>query len=83
MTLIPTEVICHAGYKAEEYPLHFLGMDGWVEVAEVVDRWYQGTRHPEWPESDYFRVRGDDDELHLLKHDREHNQWYLAAGDLV
>jgi hypothetical protein len=72
-----TQVECHAGYKADEYPTRFLGPDGWVDVVEIADRWYQGASDPQYPLSDYFRVRGNDGSLCLLKHDREADAWFL------
>jgi hypothetical protein len=27
---------------------------------------------------DYFRVRGDDGEIHLLRHSRKADAWYLV-----
>ena len=81
MDLFPTEVKCHAGHKADEYPTRFLGMDGWVDVAEVVDQWHQGTRDPEFSISDYFRVRGSDAKFCLLKHDCEADSWFIVTRD--
>ena len=80
MDLLPTEVKCHAGHKADEYPTRFLGMDGWVDVLEVVDRWSQGGGDPKFSVSDYFRVQGNDSKMHLLKHDRGTDRWLLVTG---
>ena len=80
MKLLTTEVECHAGHKADEYPTRFLGLDGWVDVLEVVDQWYEGGRMAGCPVTDYFRVRGSDGILCVLKHDREADRWYLLAG---
>lgn len=43
-------------------------------VAEVVD---------EWPSSDhrYFKVRGDDGGLYILRHDLSENAWSLTLFD--
>ena len=80
MELLATEVECHAGHKADEHPTRFLGLDGWVDVVEVVDQWYQGARNPEYPIADYFRVRGNDGDVCLLKHDREADRWYVVTS---
>lgn len=78
MELFPTEVRCYAGHKADEAPRRFAQGDRWIEVAEILDRWYQGDRDPEWPIADYFKVVGDDGQEYLLKHDREYDEWFLA-----
>ena len=78
MQLIPIQVECYAGHKADETPRRFLSGDGWIEVVEVLDRWYQGAGDPEWPIADYFKVLGADRREYLLKHDRESDAWYLS-----
>jgi hypothetical protein len=40
-------------------------------VAEVLDRWLD-------PEHRYFKVRGDDDSLYILRHDMGTLQWELT-----
>lgn len=78
MKLLPTQVQCYSGYKADEFPLWFMLKGAWVEVREVTDRWYQGEQHPEWPMADYFKVLAKDGQEHLLKHDRETDAWFLV-----
>ncbi len=58
MELIPIQVQCYAGYKADESPCRFFLGDIWIEVQEILDRWYQGNRDSEWPIADYFKVLG-------------------------
>ena len=50
----------------------------WLEVKGILDRWYQGDRDPEWPIADYFRVTAADGRDYLLRHDREHGEWFLT-----
>ncbi len=59
MELIPTDVRCYAGYKAEETPRRFLLEGKWLEVSDVLDRWHQEDRDPEWPTADYFKVTAE------------------------
>ena len=56
MKLIPIEVECHSGYKADEYPKYFTRDNDRYEIYEVTDRWYQGETNPEYPVSNYFNV---------------------------
>ncbi len=76
LTLIQVEF--YAGHKADESPSRFYWQDRWIEVAEIADRWYQGSEDPEWPMADYFKVSDDHSHLYLLKHDRESAEWYMA-----
>jgi len=78
MVLLPIQVECYAGHKADETPRRFLVEGKWVEVEEVVDRWYQVESLPEWPRADYFKVRGADQREYLLKHDQEVDGWFLG-----
>ena len=60
MKLIPIQVECYAGAKADETPRRFFWEDVPIEVVEVLDRWYQVESKPEWPRADFFKVRGTD-----------------------
>ena len=77
--VVPIQVQCHAGFKADECPVRFFWAGEWIAVAETVDRWYQGDRDPEWPISDYFKVLDADGVGYLLKHDRESDESYLVV----
>lgn len=71
------EVECYCGYRGEEIPrrIHFTGRS--VTVAEVVDRWLS-------PDHRYFKVRGDDRAMYIIRHDATRWVWELAAyQDLV
>jgi hypothetical protein len=78
MKLIGIEVECYAGFKADETPRRFLWLGEWIEVEDVLDRWYQAAGNPEWPMADYFKVIGADGRQFLLKHDREADAWFLS-----
>jgi hypothetical protein len=75
---IPVQVQCHAGFKADESPRRFLGPGLAVEVEAVVDRWLAAGRDPRQPAADYFKVRGHDGQLYLLRHDRGSDAWFLV-----
>lgn len=65
------KVDCHAGYRGEETPRRLDLAGRTVEVVEVVDRWYG-------PDHRYFKVRGDDGALYLLRHDEAADRWELT-----
>ena len=72
------KVDCYSGYRGEETPRRF-ELDGRrIEVVEVIDRWF-GTDHR------YFKVRGDDGSVYLLRHDEAAGCWELTLyerGDI-
>jgi hypothetical protein len=45
---------------------------------EVIDRWHQVESLPEWPDADYFEVRGAGQREYRLKHDLETDEWHLG-----
>ncbi len=79
MKLIPIQVECYAGAKADETPRQFTWEGRTIELSEVLDRWYQVESKPEWPRADYFKVWAAEDEReYLLKHDLEADEWFLG-----
>lgn len=75
--LFPINVECHAGYKAGEYPTRFYWDNIRFEIIEILDRWYQGDRDPNFPSANYFKVRTDKGKTYLLKQETDTGQWYL------
>jgi hypothetical protein len=66
------QVKTYSGYKADERPTAF-EIDGRsYEVTELVDRWYG-------PDYEYFRVRADDGNTYILRHDKTDSSWSLTA----
>ena len=78
MQLIPIQVECYAGTRADETPRRFIWEGRDIEVREVLDRWYQVESKPEWPRADYFKVASADEREYLLKHDLESDEWFLG-----
>lgn len=64
-------VECYAGYRGEETPQRFHIGDRTVVVAEVIDRWLA-------PEHRYFKVRGDDGDLYIIRHDVPTGRWEMT-----
>ena len=66
------KVDCYAGYRGEETPRRF-EIDGRrVAVVEVIDRWFA-------PDHRYFKVRGDDGALYLLRAGGSADRWELKT----
>jgi hypothetical protein len=63
-------VECYAGYRGEETPRRFQLADSWLEIEEILDCWLA-------PDHRYFKVRGSDGEVYLLRYDVESQRWEL------
>ena len=68
---LTVRVECYAGHRPDERPTRFFLSDRRVEVVEVLDRWI-GTDHR------YFKVRGDDGDVYVLRQDTEADCWALV-----
>ena len=66
------KVECYAGYKADQRPLRFTLGEQILQVEEVEDQWYG-------PSAVYFRVRANDGNMYILRHDEEKDDWSLDA----
>jgi hypothetical protein len=58
--------------RTSERPLRFVLGERTIEVDDLLDRWYGD-------EADYFRVRGGDGHLYVLKHLRAPDAWELTS----
>ena len=67
-------VECYAGHRADEEPRRFLLAKREIEVEEVIDRWLD-------PGHRYFKVRGSDGSIYLLRHDTGQDAWELVMYD--
>ncbi len=65
------KVRCYAGYRSEETPASFVIGSRRVEVVEVIDRWLA-------PNHRYFKLRGNDDGVYILRHDVLMDDWEMT-----
>jgi hypothetical protein len=63
-------VECYAGYRAEEAPRRLILGAHTVEVVEILDRWLS-------PDHRYFKIKGDDGAVYLLRHDQHTHSWEI------
>jgi hypothetical protein len=68
------EVECYAGYRGEETPRVIRFRDRAVAVVEVIDRWLA-------PDHRYFKMRGGDGGLYIIRHDLARLEWELVFYD--
>jgi hypothetical protein len=64
-------VECDAGSLGEEIPGRFFMGDKAIEIEEVLDRWLA-------PEYSYFKVRTDENDVYILRHDKLRHLWELT-----
>jgi hypothetical protein len=67
-------VDCYSGYRGEESPRRFSLGEKWIEVSEILDRWLA-------PDHRYFKVKGEDNAVYILRHDIESGIWELTLFD--
>ena len=64
-------VECYAGHRGEQTPRALILGDRRIAVAEVLDAWLA-------PEHRYFKLRGDDGDTYLVRHDERTDTWELT-----
>jgi len=64
------QVECYAGYRGEETPRRFFLQDHKREIIDILDRWLA-------PDHRYFKVKCDNQDLYVLRHDTITNMWEL------
>jgi len=67
-------VECYAGYRGEESPRRFFLGKRLVEVEQILDRWID-------PEYRYFKVKGSDGGIYILRHDTRRATWEMTLYD--
>lgn len=65
-------VFCYAGHRGEETPRRFRIGEREIIVTEVLDRWLA-------PDHRYFKFRGDDQAIYILRHDPQADEWELTV----
>jgi hypothetical protein len=67
-------VECYAGYRADQRPQRFTLGQRLIQVQEVIDQWYG-------PDHRYFKLRGDDGGIYILRQDESTQHWELSLFD--
>lgn len=65
-------VQCHARQKTDDSPVRFQLGEREYLIEEVLDQWYG-------PDGSFFKVRADDGNLYLLRHDSASGEWKLES----
>jgi hypothetical protein len=48
-----------------------------VSITEIIDRWYEGSAGAAQPALDYYKVRGDDGAVYIIRYNRLFDTWAL------
>jgi hypothetical protein len=67
-------VECYAGHRADTEPRRLRIGQREVAVAEIIDRWLD-------PRHRYFKLRGDDGGIYLLRQDTIEDRWEMTLYD--
>ncbi|MEN8108419.1 MAG: hypothetical protein ABFS22_10485 [Pseudomonadota bacterium] len=67
-------VECYAGHRAAESPRRFFIGQREINVDEIIDRWLD-------PSCSYFKLRGDDGGIYILRYDRVADIWEMTLFD--
>lgn len=65
------QVECYAGHRGEETPRALTIGNRRVEAVEILDRWLA-------PDHRYFKVKGDDGDVYIVRQDTTSGAWELA-----
>ena len=68
---ISIAVECYAGHRGEQTPRALVLAGERIEVAEVLDQWLA-------PDHRYFKLRGTDDHVYLVRHEVSNGAWELT-----
>jgi len=69
--LLSIDVECYAGHRGEQTPRTLILGDRRIDVAEVLDAWLA-------PDHRYFKLRGEDGDTYLVRHDERSDTWELT-----
>jgi hypothetical protein len=67
-------VECYAGHRADTEPRRLHIGEREVAVTEIIDRWLD-------PRHRYFKLRGDDGGVYLLRQDTIEDRWEMTLYD--
>ena len=70
-------VECYSGYKSSERPIAFIFQERRWEIAEVIDRWYEGGIKAGQPAINYYKVKTIEGNIFLLRYVSLFDAWSI------
>jgi hypothetical protein len=80
MHLEEIDVTCYSGHKLNERPVSFSIRGRVVSITEIIDRWYEGSADAAMPVLDYYRVRGDDGAVYIIRYNQLFDKWAVLVS---
>lgn len=78
MLIEKIDVISYSGRTGDERPGTFILRALRIDVVHIVDRWIEEGLEDR-ARKRYFRVKGSDEQIHLLFYDEEMRDWYYKS----
>ncbi len=69
--VLSVHVECYAGYRGEQTPRAVTLGDRRIAVEAILDQWLA-------PDHRYFKFRGDDAHVYIVRHDVAGDRWELT-----
>jgi hypothetical protein len=69
--LLSIDVECYAGHRGEQTPRTLILGDRRIDVVAVLDAWLAQDHR-------YFKLRGEDNDTYLVRHDERLDTWELT-----
>jgi hypothetical protein len=73
------QVECYSGYKSNERPVAFTYRGSRLEIAEILDRWYEGGLDADRPQIDYFKVKTSAGQVFRLQYLSLFDAWSVSV----
>ena len=69
--VVRVKVECQPGHRGKAVPCAFFFGDHRIEAVDILD-WWPGRDHR------YFKIRGSDGGLYILRHDTPSGEWEIT-----
>lgn len=79
MRFVQVQAEAYDGYRAAERPRAFVLEGRRYEVAQVLDRWYEGGLSPRDQKLDYFKVRTREGREFILRYNALFDAWSVLV----
>jgi len=73
-------VACREEYRAQQEPIAFFWRGMEIHIRAILDRWYEGHSASSMPPLDYYKVRGDDGAVYILRYNQLFDTWAILLS---
>jgi hypothetical protein len=75
------EVHSYSGYKHNERPVRFTYKGSTVQIAEIIDQWYEGHAAAALPAMDYYKVKAEGGAIYIIRYNHLFETWAICIPD--